>query len=529
MASSLRSRADYKRALLVPIGLGILILLLLYVAAEILQQRAVLEEHRTRSVAVVRSAMKLAVERDTDKLTAVLNAVARNPVLREAFASGDRQRLLAEVQPLFQALRNNNDITHFYVIGADRKMFLRAQAPERFGDLVERRTLLQAQQTGKISAGLETGALGIFSLRVVSPWRDAAENTMGYLELGVEIDRTVAQLQNLTGVDLFMLIEKSRLQSENWKAGMKMIGRPDTWDRFPDHVLVGETRSANPNILTAEILSTVMGTMNFRRRIIVDGRSLVFDSVPLTNVAGEQVGVMLVASDLTDAEARADHFLVAVVGIALLVGALMLLIANRVLDHVYARLAKSRAQRDVFFKKAQRDGLTGLYRRNVFIRCLNKLCSEALPDSEGFAILMVDIDWFKRVNDTYGHPTGDTVLRGVARLLIDSVRPGDIVSRPGGEEFALILPGMSADGACIVAERIRASVEDQPFLHETGSFHVTLSIGIATMPDSGSTVEGLIAAADRALYAAKHAGRNQVVLSSGASAVGNAVNEESSR
>ena len=125
---------------------------------------------------------------------------------------------------------------------------------------------------------------------------------------------------------------------------------------------------------------------------------------------------------------------------------------------------------------------------------------------------MCDIDHFKTVNDTYGHPAGDLVLKGVAEILERQARQTDSVARYGGEEFALILPETDSAAARAIAERIRISVEAFQFTTDLGPLKVTLSLGVATSPDVAHQKQELIDQADQALYGAKHGGRNRYVV-----------------
>ena len=125
--------------------------------------------------------------------------------------------------------------------------------------------------------------------------------------------------------------------------------------------------------------------------------------------------------------------------------------------------------------------------------------------------MLCDIDHFKTVNDTYGHPAGDLVLKGVAAILRDQARQTDAVARYGGEEFALILPETDSGAARALAERIRAAVEQATFMTELGPLKITLSLGVATLPDVARQKQDLVDQADQALYAAKRGGRNRWV------------------
>ena len=126
---------------------------------------------------------------------------------------------------------------------------------------------------------------------------------------------------------------------------------------------------------------------------------------------------------------------------------------------------------------------------------------------------MVDIDHFKRVNDTHGHKTGDVVLQKMSALMQESLREIDVIGRLGGEEFAVLLPETALEEAREVAERLRARVAEEEFVLEEGMpLRVTISVGVATMKQKSLNIDMLLSVADEALYKAKHAGRNQVCV-----------------
>jgi len=162
-------------------------------------------------------------------------------------------------------------------------------------------------------------------------------------------------------------------------------------------------------------------------------------------------------------------------------------------------------------EQATTDGLTGLVNHRTFQERFSTMLGRAERHTTAVSILLTDIDHFKKVNDTYGHPTGDEVLRRVAAILKASARKIDIVARYGGEEFAIVLDGTDREGARQLAERVRAEVEQQTFASNKGPFKATLSIGVASYPDDGREKADLIARADQSLYAAKHGGRNRTV------------------
>ena len=163
-------------------------------------------------------------------------------------------------------------------------------------------------------------------------------------------------------------------------------------------------------------------------------------------------------------------------------------------------------------KMATTDGLTGLFNHRLFQEKLSEEFRRSSRFPDPVSLLLTDIDYFKKVNDTYGHPVGDEVLREVSKVIMDTIRNIDIPARYGGEEFAIILPGADADGAKIIAERLRKAIMEKTFSGDGRSFQVTISIGIATSPSDAKSKEELIEKADQALYHAKHNGRNQSVL-----------------
>jgi diguanylate cyclase (GGDEF)-like protein len=162
------------------------------------------------------------------------------------------------------------------------------------------------------------------------------------------------------------------------------------------------------------------------------------------------------------------------------------------------------------------DGLTGLANRRAFDMALDHEWASAEKSGETLGLVLCDIDYFKRYNDVYGHPTGDRCLQSVAAVLLDgATSPHTVAARYGGEEFALLLPGVAAADAEQVAEGLCAAVATLAIPHAGShvSSHVTLSLGVAThTPLPGSRPGVLVRAADQALYQAKERGRNRVVL-----------------
>lgn len=160
---------------------------------------------------------------------------------------------------------------------------------------------------------------------------------------------------------------------------------------------------------------------------------------------------------------------------------------------------------------AEIDSLTSIFNRRAFFTLLNKALHQSQRTGMGLAVLVVDLDHFKSINDTYGHQGGDEVLRHFVQTATQCLRQQDVMGRLGGEEFAIFLPGVDAKGAQVVAERLRAAVASQPAALQQGSHALTISLGL-TLCVPGDTPDTALHRADQAMYQAKERGRNRVEL-----------------
>lgn len=156
------------------------------------------------------------------------------------------------------------------------------------------------------------------------------------------------------------------------------------------------------------------------------------------------------------------------------------------------------------------DSLTSLFTRRYFFERFNEELNRSKRHNFKFSFLMIDIDDFKKCNDTYGHMVGDVILRETAKVIKESVREIDLVARYGGEEFSIILPETDRKGSILVAERIRRKIEDNIFKAYDEKLKVTVSIGLSVYPEDSENSEDIVEKADKALYAAKSSGKNIV-------------------
>jgi|SRR5579884_3026460 len=191
---------------------------------------------------------------------------------------------------------------------------------------------------------------------------------------------------------------------------------------------------------------------------------------------------------------------------------------NELLARVRTQIRRKRLQQRLrenyrrSLSLALTDELTGLYNRRYVFAHLNELLGRMQEGGGKTTVMLFDIDHFKQVNDRYGHPAGDEVLRELADRAMRYVRSVDLVGRLGGEEFIVVMPETSLPGAVVVAERLRIAMADEPFVLQSGEkLPVTVSIGIAETAAGEDGLEALLKRADDALYAAKNSGRNRVM------------------
>jgi diguanylate cyclase (GGDEF)-like protein len=164
------------------------------------------------------------------------------------------------------------------------------------------------------------------------------------------------------------------------------------------------------------------------------------------------------------------------------------------------------------YDAALRDGLTKAFNKKYFLTRLDTELAYARRHKANLSLVIYDVDHFKRINDTYGHLAGDSVLVGLAQITSRTIRVEDVFARYGGEEFAIICRGVSCEQACVLAERLRSMIEANPFEAEKKRIPVTVSLGVSGMPEfAAESSLQLVAAADEALYSAKRGGRNRVM------------------
>lgn len=185
-------------------------------------------------------------------------------------------------------------------------------------------------------------------------------------------------------------------------------------------------------------------------------------------------------------------------------------IYNGHLSNIKANVALEESVKELH-KLSMVDTLTNIYNRRYFFKVSENLISIAQREQKKVALMMIDIDYFKNINDTYGHDAGDFILINVVKEIEKMMRKSDVFARVGGEEFAILLHDTSINGASVIAEKIRTTIENTVFRYNSIKIELTLCIGITALNEQNNTIESLYKEADKQLYIAKDNGRNRVV------------------
>lgn len=449
------------------------------------------------------------VRYDTRALKAVMRAILHDEELYKLFSKRNRKELLIHAASLFSQMKQDFSITHMYFTGLDKVNFLRVHAPSRHGDVINRITMQQASSTGVMAHGVEMGPLGTFTLRLVSPWYDEeTKKLIGYVEIGMEIDHVLKKLHEFFGVEVLMVVKKSFLNRELWEEGMRTFGRIPRWDQFAN-VVINEPLDDGISSLVTQSIVDGEGVPEKGIRLLYQEAVYRVMNLPLIDAGGKNVAEMVLVSDISSTELLARKTAYGGILTSLLLGSLLVVffywLVGRIGKHIET---DNRRLADM----ATHDGLTKLYNHRMFYSLMFEELERAHRYKHSVSLLMIDIDFFKKVNDNYGHQAGDVVLRELSQLLGAEMRDIDLICRYGGEEITIILPETTLQQAKNTAERLRAKVMAHNFIIDAGeSISITISIGVASVePEQKGDVATLVSEADTALYYAKEHGRNRV-------------------
>jgi PAS domain S-box-containing protein len=285
--------------LLPPIA-TILVLLMAGVGALLWQQhRQGIDREIASDISDVYGEMHMAIDQEYSILGALAQPVAANPSVQKALRERDADRLLADWQPVFETLRQERHLSHFYFLDANRICLMRIHNPKQHGELVNHSMILDAKRTGEVSSGIELGSRGNLALRTVQPVFEGGM-LVGYVELGKEIGDVLQTLHLRSAIQLAVLIRKEFLDRQAWEDGMRLLGHQPDWDRLPRSVVIYSSQKRLPDTLVSLGDQTAgehaQGKTN---RKTDDGKDWIVSSMPLRDSLGKEIGDLLIMRNIS--------------------------------------------------------------------------------------------------------------------------------------------------------------------------------------------------------------------------------------
>ena len=339
---------NIKIRILAPVALALLLVVVIAVSIIYKSQSArILDASKVKSNETHELLQHL-VEVETELLGSLNKTARRDEALQQAWLAKDRPALLQQALPRFKEMLNEHRITHFYFIGLDKKCFLRVHQPSRHGDIIERKTMQEAAKTGDIGAGLELGPMGTFTLRVVYPWHIQGK-LVGYIELGQEIDHTISRLHELLNVDVFMLVKKNLLEQTRWQETMQKMERRSNWDQFKDLVIISSTLDHYSTALEQNAYNedmeghTDVSFEPFPYLVSDNKHEYATSFTHLTDIGNNDVGEMVVLSDVTAEQEELYRFTGALIISAVFIAAVLFFSFYRYIGKIEYRLFTTRS------------------------------------------------------------------------------------------------------------------------------------------------------------------------------------------
>ena len=525
--------AELKKRVLLPLVLVLTVLVVAGVGLIGWLRHEGAREELRRSTRLASAEWDAAVTAAASRMSAAAPFLCDDRKLVDAFEARSRQKLLAAARPAFQRLRDTQGVSEIQFRDAELTPVLRVAESDRAGDTAGGVTAARARASGRPTTGLEVTRRGTLGVRSVHPWR-VGGRTVGYIELAHDTNLIINRLKESAGVELIVLADKRLIAREAWQTTAH-AGAAE-WDHLPNEVVVARTLPELPQPI---IDSTTAGRGNSADSPTTapttaagaaeldfgwSDRHFHAEFVTLADAAGEPIGRLVVLKDGTAvyAAARRAAFIVAGAGLAaaVILTVLFFLLIRRLQNQVQD--TQERLSYD-----AHHDALTGLQNRRKFVEHLDAVLRQApstqMPGASqgakrGFAVLFVDCDRFKVVNDSLGHEVGDLLLQAMAsrlRLaLADQGAAGlSTIGRLGGDEFVVLLDPLRDTGpeATRIAEQLLAAL-CRPYSLKGQDVVNTVSIGITTSDGGYARAADMIRDADVAMYKAKVGGRGRIAM-----------------
>jgi signal transduction histidine kinase len=329
--------------ILAPLSFVVTILMVAMVAGVAWVVSSENSNYVSRALSATEEIFHIEVLGDAQTLEVALEGMTRDRTLAEPLRNGDRQALLEQTSSLYQGLHHGHRVTHLYAHDVRRKVVARGHQPERFGDHIDRFTLIEAERSGAIVSGVELGPLGALTLRSVAPYRDDGK-VIGYFELGEEIGHLMGRIHDALGVDVLTLIDKSKLDPAGWNDGRRVFGWPFAWSHFPSVVLTAFTTLDIPPELADRIAEAPASGGIVPITIETGARTIHAAPVPLLDFSGKRVGSLVVIVDITQISRHSHTIIAGMALLALASGGGLILLFLRIAGKVEVRVKRAMAR-----------------------------------------------------------------------------------------------------------------------------------------------------------------------------------------
>lgn len=495
-------RTASKRIFIILLGLiGLITAIFLYVGY--FQHKFVLETLVNEERQVASLIYKNTFKQITEKYELIANNILSNQQIVDAFEKGDRDELLRLTAPIYNDLLRNNPyltIMHFHT--ADTKSFLRLHKPLKFGDdLSDIRHMINNVNTLRTKQiGIEVGRYGIY-YRMALPVSNKEGKHLGAFEFGIDINYIFDLFDKDYNFTTVLLLKKEIFEAiyEN--------NKNLNYKSFSDEYYLIEPNS-NP------IFDLLPSAVTSEKYLLVSSSgkdNLAFTVTDLKSVYHEDIGKILFIKNMNFYTDQIKIIKIVTIASALIIILFSFYFLRRTFNDYTDLIQRYQNILEIknrtLSKLANTDHLTKISNRKHIDKILKKELKRADRYTRPLSLIMLDVDDFKKINDTYGHHIGDRVLRQISKIVCAVIRDTDYFGRWGGEEFIILTPETSLENAVILAEKIRTLISQADF-EECKT--VTCSIGVSAY-SGGKDSNALINNADVALYEAKNSGKDRVL------------------
>jgi signal transduction histidine kinase len=312
-------------------GLALLVIMGVFATAIYLVEAKVRDRDLAERTSAAAELFAVKLGKEDSLMRAVGHAMMGNADIEQAFRLRSRPELERQGRKLFEILRSDHRITHLYFSLPNRVNLYRFHSAERFGDVIDRVTMLHAHSQKQPVAGLELGPLGTLTLRTVMPWREA-DHALGYIEIGEEVEHLINEVSDILAVNLVVLLNKRYLARDQWQQGQTLMGRQGDWNRFSSHVAQAQTTSDLPSSLDELTLGRLLAGQTVK--IKSGRRSLHLALVPLRDAGEHHIGELVLLRDISELEATFNGYMTLVIFLCLLVAASLFSVFYVALDRI---------------------------------------------------------------------------------------------------------------------------------------------------------------------------------------------------